>query len=150
MLELEHLGRVIALVRDPEHVTSGAEREQQLGGVGDEARDPHAPTVRVAAREANLARVAVLSDAEIAGPPGRPRGLDTSTAAPSSASGSSTTSLPRSRSSTAWRNWPSGPTTTRTSSIHGWNKVRLTLSTHSEGGLTESDFALAARIDGLA
>ncbi len=34
--------------------------------------------------------------------------------------------------------------------IHGWNKVRLTLSTHSEGGLTESDFALAASIDGLA
>jgi 4a-hydroxytetrahydrobiopterin dehydratase len=34
--------------------------------------------------------------------------------------------------------------------VHGWNKVRLTLSTHSQGGLTESDFALAARIDGLA
>ena len=34
--------------------------------------------------------------------------------------------------------------------LHGWNKVRLTLSTHSEGGLTEADFALAARIDGLA
>jgi 4a-hydroxytetrahydrobiopterin dehydratase len=34
--------------------------------------------------------------------------------------------------------------------LHGWNKVRLTLSTHSEGGLTESDLALAARIDGLA
>jgi 4a-hydroxytetrahydrobiopterin dehydratase len=33
--------------------------------------------------------------------------------------------------------------------VHGWNKVRLTLSTHSEGGLTESDFALAGRIDGL-
>ena len=33
--------------------------------------------------------------------------------------------------------------------IHGWNKVRLTLSTHSEGGLTDSDFALAASIDGL-
>ena len=33
--------------------------------------------------------------------------------------------------------------------VHGWNKVRLTLSTHSEGGLTEADFALAARIDGL-
>jgi len=31
--------------------------------------------------------------------------------------------------------------------IHGWNKVRLTLSTHSEGGLTEKDHALAARID---
>jgi 4a-hydroxytetrahydrobiopterin dehydratase len=34
--------------------------------------------------------------------------------------------------------------------VHGWNKVRLTLSTHSQGGLTESDFALAERIDGLA
>ena len=31
--------------------------------------------------------------------------------------------------------------------IHGWNKVRLTLSTHSAGGLTKSDFALAGRID---
>jgi 4a-hydroxytetrahydrobiopterin dehydratase len=33
--------------------------------------------------------------------------------------------------------------------IHGWNKLRLTLSTHSEGGLTEADFALAAQIDAL-
>jgi 4a-hydroxytetrahydrobiopterin dehydratase len=31
--------------------------------------------------------------------------------------------------------------------VHGWNKVRLTLSTHSEGGLTDADHALAARID---
>jgi 4a-hydroxytetrahydrobiopterin dehydratase len=31
-----------------------------------------------------------------------------------------------------------------------WNKVELTLSTHSEGGLTESDFELASRIDSLA
>jgi 4a-hydroxytetrahydrobiopterin dehydratase len=34
--------------------------------------------------------------------------------------------------------------------VHGWNKVRLTLSTHSQGGLTDSDFAMAERIDGLA
>jgi 4a-hydroxytetrahydrobiopterin dehydratase len=34
--------------------------------------------------------------------------------------------------------------------IHGWNKVRLTLSTHSEGGLTDADFKLAAQIDLLA
>jgi 4a-hydroxytetrahydrobiopterin dehydratase len=34
--------------------------------------------------------------------------------------------------------------------LHGWNKVRLTLSTHSEGALTEADFRLAAQIDGLA
>ena len=30
-----------------------------------------------------------------------------------------------------------------------WNKVTLTLSTHSAGGLTDNDFALAARIDQL-
>jgi 4a-hydroxytetrahydrobiopterin dehydratase len=34
--------------------------------------------------------------------------------------------------------------------VHGWNKLRLTLSTHSEGGLTDADFALAARLDALA
>jgi 4a-hydroxytetrahydrobiopterin dehydratase len=33
--------------------------------------------------------------------------------------------------------------------IHGWNKVRLELSTHSEGGLTAADFDMAARIDEL-
>lgn len=31
-----------------------------------------------------------------------------------------------------------------------WDKVTLTLSTHSEGGLTEADFELAARVDALA
>ena len=31
--------------------------------------------------------------------------------------------------------------------LHGWNKVRLTLSTHSEGGLTDADFKLASQID---
>jgi 4a-hydroxytetrahydrobiopterin dehydratase len=30
-----------------------------------------------------------------------------------------------------------------------WNKVTLTLSTHDEGGLTEKDFALAAKFDRL-
>ena len=30
-----------------------------------------------------------------------------------------------------------------------WNKVTLTLSTHSAGGLTANDFALARRIDEL-
>ena len=34
--------------------------------------------------------------------------------------------------------------------IHGWNKVRLTLSTHSEGGVTDLDHQLARRIDELA
>jgi 4a-hydroxytetrahydrobiopterin dehydratase len=33
--------------------------------------------------------------------------------------------------------------------VHGWNKVRLTLSTHAEGGITAADLALAARLDTL-
>ena len=33
--------------------------------------------------------------------------------------------------------------------IHGWNNVRLTLTTHSEGKLTDNDRAMAERIDGL-
>ena len=31
-----------------------------------------------------------------------------------------------------------------------WNKVKLSLSTHSEGGLTELDFDVAEKIDTLA
>jgi 4a-hydroxytetrahydrobiopterin dehydratase len=31
--------------------------------------------------------------------------------------------------------------------VHGWNKLRLTLSTHSAGGLTDADFALARQIE---
>ncbi len=30
-----------------------------------------------------------------------------------------------------------------------WNKVTLTLTTHDQGGLTEKDFALAHKFDGL-
>ena len=33
--------------------------------------------------------------------------------------------------------------------IFGWNKVRIEINTHSAGGLTENDFILAAKIDGL-
>lgn len=31
-----------------------------------------------------------------------------------------------------------------------WNRVTVSLSTHSQGGITASDFALAERIDALA
>ena len=31
-----------------------------------------------------------------------------------------------------------------------WNKVTVTLSTHSEGGLTENDFELARKIEAVA
>ena len=33
--------------------------------------------------------------------------------------------------------------------IHGWNKVRLSLTNHSAGGLTEADFQMAERFDRL-
>jgi 4a-hydroxytetrahydrobiopterin dehydratase len=34
--------------------------------------------------------------------------------------------------------------------VHGWNRVRLTLVTHSEGRITDADRRMAERIDGLA
>ena len=33
--------------------------------------------------------------------------------------------------------------------VHAWNKVRLSVTNHRAGGLTEADFALAATIDAL-
>jgi len=33
--------------------------------------------------------------------------------------------------------------------VHGWNRVRLNLTNHAQGGLTEADFDLARKIDGL-
>jgi 4a-hydroxytetrahydrobiopterin dehydratase len=31
-----------------------------------------------------------------------------------------------------------------------WNKVTVTITTHSEGGLTENDFVLAGKVDGVS
>ena len=33
--------------------------------------------------------------------------------------------------------------------VHGWNNVRLSLFTHSEGRITDSDREMAQTIDGL-
>jgi 4a-hydroxytetrahydrobiopterin dehydratase len=33
--------------------------------------------------------------------------------------------------------------------VHGWNKVKLSMTNHSAGGLTETDFSMATRFDGL-
>jgi 4a-hydroxytetrahydrobiopterin dehydratase len=33
--------------------------------------------------------------------------------------------------------------------LHGWNKVRLALTNHAAGGLTDADFKMAGRIDQL-
>ena len=34
--------------------------------------------------------------------------------------------------------------------VHGYDRVRLTISTHSEGGVTQADLDLARRIDDAA
>jgi len=34
--------------------------------------------------------------------------------------------------------------------VYGWNKVRLSLTNHSAGGLTDPDFEMAKVFDGLA
>jgi 4a-hydroxytetrahydrobiopterin dehydratase len=34
--------------------------------------------------------------------------------------------------------------------VHGWNKVRLSVTNHSQGGLTEADFGLAHAVDAVA
>jgi 4a-hydroxytetrahydrobiopterin dehydratase len=34
--------------------------------------------------------------------------------------------------------------------VHGWNKVRLTLSTHTQGRVTDADHAMARTVDELA
>jgi 4a-hydroxytetrahydrobiopterin dehydratase len=34
--------------------------------------------------------------------------------------------------------------------IYGWNKIRVTLSTHDAGGLSDKDFELAAKIEEIA
>lgn len=33
--------------------------------------------------------------------------------------------------------------------IHSWNKVKISVSTHSEGGVTEKDFSLANKIEAI-
>lgn len=33
--------------------------------------------------------------------------------------------------------------------MHSWNKVKITISTHSEGGITKKDFQLAEKIEGI-
>jgi 4a-hydroxytetrahydrobiopterin dehydratase len=33
--------------------------------------------------------------------------------------------------------------------IHSWNRVKITISTHSEGGISKKDFQLAEKIEGL-
>jgi 4a-hydroxytetrahydrobiopterin dehydratase len=33
--------------------------------------------------------------------------------------------------------------------LHSWNKVKITISTHSAGGVTQNDFSLARKIENI-
>ena len=153
--QLERRGRVVALVRDGDELGSEAEREQHLGRGRDEADDSHlnwfargstvggcTVTTRIGDDMAEI-----LGDDEIAS---RLRRL-------------------------AWeregdeivREWrfdnfaEAIAFVNRVAEaaeeanhhpdilVHGWNKVRLSLTNHAAGGLTDADFAVAARFDEL-
>ncbi len=120
---------VVAVSSRPQSTGAGA------GPRADRAELPHSM--------ASSERGPLVADA---GRPGdrhaSPAASGYATAERSCASGSSRTSRRRSPSSTAWPTSPRWPPPSR-HLLHGWNKVRLELSTHSEGGLTEADFGLA-------
>ena len=73
--------------------------------------------------------------------------MDDSKGTRSSAICGSMTSPRRSRTSIEWLKSPRHTTITPICSIHGWNKVKLSLTNHAAGGLTEIDFDMAARFD---
>lgn len=130
--------RVVALVRDGDKLAAEAEREERLGRGGDEADDAHAAD--------DMAEL--LSDEEIAE---RLRG-----------------SAWRREGEEIVREWKLADFAAAMAFanrvaevaeaanhhpdilVHGWNKVRLSLTNHSAGGLTATDFEVAGRIDGLA
>ena len=145
-------GRVVALVRDADDLGAEAEREQQLGGVGDEADDPHALTVGRDARKLERRDERCSADAEIEQRLAereqwrawRARTMRSCASAKLADFAAAIAFVDRvAQAAEAANHHPD-------ILLHGWNKVRLTLSTHSQGGLTDADFALAGEIDRLA
>ena len=132
------LRREVTLVRDRDNLATETEREQQLGGMGNEADDAHSQTVR---------QMTLLSDREIqtwvAGSAWERDGdaITRDRKLPDFAAAVDFTNRVAALAEEA-NHHPD-------ILIHGWNKVRLTLSTHSQGGITAADLALAERIDGL-
>jgi 4a-hydroxytetrahydrobiopterin dehydratase len=144
---------MIALVGDPHDLLVQAELEQELGRVRDEAHDAHALTLR-RPRAVNppplpgsLGAMTLLSDAEI----------DQRLAAAEGWNREERDSIER---EWTFRDFAQAiafvdrvAELAETANhhpdilLHGWNKVRLTLSTHSQGGLTDADFQLASQID---
>ena len=138
-----HLGQVlrrlgvVAFVRDADDVVAEPEREEQLGSVGHEAHDPHD-------------RESVWHDSATKRSTSAWRAASgCATATASSATSSATASRARWRSPTPSPTRPNAANHHPDILVHGYKHLRLTLSTHSEGGITENDFGLAGTIDGL-
>ena len=118
MAALARLGRVVALVGDADDLVAEAEREEQLGRVRHEGDDPH-----VGREDMSEWRE---EDGELV------RDFEFTNFAAAMAFVN--------RVAEAAEEANHHPDIL----VHGWNKVRLTLSTHSEGTITDNDHALAA------
>ena len=134
---VERLERVIALVGDGDNLVVEPEREQQLGGRGHEGDDPHGRHDMELLSDEQIAER--LSDSEWAREDDEivrewkfenfGRAMEFVNAVAEVAEGAN--------------HHPD-------ILLHGWNKVRLSVTNHSAGGLTEADFRLAGAVDGLA
>ena len=143
-------GGMVALMCHADHVRAEPELEQELRRVGHEANDAHPMTLFTLALGVSSLWMATLSEAEIAarlsGLEGWGEGADASITREFSFADFAAAVAFVNRVAQAAEEQNHHPDIL----IHGWNKVRLTLSTHSEGGVTEADFQLAARLGSLA
>ncbi len=134
--QAEHLGRVVALVRDGGNLAAEAEGEQHLGGGRDEGDDAH-----------HGEDMALLSDDEIE------QGLSGSEWQRDGDAIARDFKVADFATAMAFVNQVAEMAEAANHHpdilVHGWNRVRLTLSTHSQGGITQSDLDLARGIDGL-
>ncbi len=141
------LGRKVALVRDRDHVIAQAEREQRLGGRGDEAGDTHRPNL-LRDGWSRVSPVARLTDEEIDAKLGELDGW-------SRAGEAITKTFERGDFVGSVRFVDALVDPAEEMGHHpdleiSWDKVKVTVTTHSEGGLTANDFELAGRIENLA
>ena len=145
---------MVALVRDGDHLVAEAEREQGLGRRGDEAGDAHASTMAGSPTGAN--RGQALSCAPWSCSPT----ARSNPASPSSRVGSGegetivkTFELADFVGSVEFVGKlvePAEEMGHHPDLTVSWNKVGVSITTHSAGGLTANDFELAKRIDGIA
>jgi 4a-hydroxytetrahydrobiopterin dehydratase len=127
---------MVALVRDRNYAAVQPEREQQLGGRGHEARDSHSPTMALLSDQQIEQRLAERAHWERRGDAiVRTVVLDDFAASIELVN----------------RIAPLAEEMNHHPDLEiSWNRVTISLSTHSQGGLTGSDFALAEQIDALA